>query len=124
MTDKTKSKTESYPKSEFDNFYIKDTIGVPHPYCITPKHVAHAADNFFGMLDENAIISAEKSGARCGMRGCNLSYAEHEQALLVACRKDFKTDEDAKNELHQYLLSIKQQCTDDGYAGFAFIKEE
>lgn len=110
---------EKYGVSEQGNFSIKDKIGVPHPYCITPKHVAVAADHHGGILGESAIEDAESRGARCGMRGCTLTYKEHEQALLVACKVEI---EESKEELQDYLISIKEQAEKDGYAGFAFMK--
>ena len=74
-------KLEKYPKNEL--YEVVDTIGVPHPYMITGKHVGEASDHFFGRLGEEAIRSAEKKGITCGMRHCNLSYDEHKQALVV-----------------------------------------
>ena len=109
-------KLKSYPKTE--QFEVIDTIGVPHPYCITSKHVAYAADHCHGMLNEEAIRKAEKvKGAHCDVKNCNLSYNEHEQALLVACYKDIQKNE----ELHRYLLKIKDEAEKNGYAGFAFL---
>jgi hypothetical protein len=108
----------TYPAHEF--FYVKDTIGVPHPYCITPKHVEIAADQFCGMLGKTAMEAAEKQGARCGVRGCNLSWDKHEQALLIGCKKDIKENEET---LRTWLLSIKDETEKNGYAGFAFLDE-
>lgn len=115
MTDLTK-----YPRTS--QFYIKDTIPLPHPYMITPRHVAIAADRHGGMLGKEAIEDAERRGIHCGQRGCTLSLAEHEQALLVAVR-DNRALKDIP-ELKDYLLSIKDMATQDGFAGFAFIQEE
>lgn len=124
-TQTTEQKLAEYPST--DLFRIKDTIGVPHPYCIGPKHVAHAADHFRGRLGDDAIRDAEKKGiTKCQVKGCNLSYDEHEKALLV----EVNSDEDLNilgapdGPLHKYLLSIKDRCEADGFAGFAFIKKE
>ena len=107
-----------------EHFEITDTIGVPHPYCITPKHVTEAADHWGGRLGEEAIKATErKHGRSCGMRGCNLDYEEHEQALVVSCRAPLKGADGATNpELHQMLLANKDECEKNGYAGFAFVK--
>jgi len=100
-----------YPST--DKFKVIDTIGVPHPYCITPKHVR---------LGEDAIIAAEKQGAECDScrkRGRKtLSYKQHETALLVEVADDRELEDIP--ELHPYLLSIKDMCVKDGFAGFAF----
>lgn len=103
-------KLQKYPQTEW--FQVVDTIGVPHPYCVTPKHI-EAAQRYSGRLGKEAIEDLEsRRGPSCGIRGCNLKFKEHEQALLVKCRiKD--------NELLQkYLQSIADMCEEDGYAGF------
>lgn len=113
-----------YPQSEKGNFKIIDKIGVPHPYCITPKHVAYAADNWGGVLSTDAIRDAERHGARCDIccrAGKILTVDAHKQALLVECKIDIKPVPD---ELQAWLLSIKEEATKNGYAGFAFIQAE
>jgi hypothetical protein len=110
-----------YPKTE--KFWIKDTIGVPHPYCITPRHVAVASDSHCGILDTSAIEDAEKRGAKCGICKGKLSYKEHETALLVAVKDNRNlNDPELKEELTVYLKSIVDMATKDHYAGFAFTK--
>lgn len=108
-----------YPST--DTFRVKDTIGVPHPYCIGSKHVVYASDHNGGILSEAAIIAAEKRNIYCETCKGKLSYAQHEQALLVAVKSD-KELKDVPG-LHEYLLQIKSMCEADGYAGFAFIQE-
>jgi hypothetical protein len=113
-----------YGVSAEGNFRIIDTIGVPHAYCITPIHVGVAADHHCGILNESAIKDAEERGAKCGVRGCKRSYAEHETALLVSCLLELKDDHGKLNpELRQYLLSCNDRCQADGHAGYAFIKD-
>lgn len=106
-------KLQKYPKTE--HFEVIDTIGVPHPFCITPKHI-DAAQKYGGNLGEAAIKDLESNGRpSCGMRRCNLMYEEHEQALLVRCNvKD-------NDLLGTYLKSIIEMCEQDGYAGFSFM---
>jgi hypothetical protein len=113
-------KLERYPKTE--KFQIIDTIGVPHLYCITPKHIGHASDYFNGILGEDAIISAEKAGAKCDICKGKLSYKQHETALLVEV--DDKRELKDVGELKEYLLSIKDMTEKDGYAGFAFKQKK
>lgn len=130
MQTQVKDKLAGYPSTE--KFKVVDTIGVPHPYCIGSKHVAHASDHFFGMLGREAIIDAEKHGAVCDI--CRkigrkdglpiLSYDEHKQALLIEVRDRRGLNEIP--ELREYLLSIKEQTERDGFEGWAFkqnIKE-
>jgi len=111
-------KIKNYPKTEF--FEAIDTIGVPHPFCITPKHVAHASDNYSGMLGDAAIQSLETKLGRptCGVQDCNLTYDQHEQALLVKC----KTKDEALTKA--YLESIVEQCQKDGFAGFTLMLDK
>ena len=56
------------------------------------------------------------------MKGCNLSYAEHETALIVTINDSRELNDIP--ELQPYLLSCKELCEDDKYAGFAFMKKE
>ena len=114
---------ERYGKSEAGNFFVRETIGVPHPYCIGPIHVEVASKHHGGMLNEAAIKDAERAygGRCCSCRG-KLKFEEHETALLVACKSELKDGDKANPELHAYLLSVKEKCEEDGYAGFAFVQ--
>jgi len=115
---------ERYGKSEHGNFFVVDTIGTPHPYCIGTKHVSHAADNFCGRLSRECVEDGEKKRIfKCEVRGCTLPYAQHETALLVECKKELK-GEDGKvdPELEIYLKSSVDKANEDKYAGFAFIR--
>lgn len=107
-------KLKNYPKTE--HFEVVDTMGVPHPFCITHHHIAFESESVY--LDGKRIKRYEKSiGNRpsCGMKGCNLMYDQHEQALAVRC----KTGD--KDLLKTYLESIVKQCEADGFAGFVLI---
>lgn len=98
-----------------------ETVSLPHPYCITPKHVGVAADQFAGILGEAALEAAEKQGARCGMRDCHLPYSKHEsvKTLFIKVPNRPKDLNDVPG-LHAYLLSIKEQAEGLGITGFAF----
>ena len=125
MADKD-NKLKKYGKSKNGNFLVIDTIGVPHPYCITPKHLK---ENDGMCLTKDSMREAEKRGAVCDIcKKINrksgrpiLTIDEHEQALLVACSVDPK--EDKGKELQEYLLSIKEMAVKDNFAGFAFLKK-
>lgn len=109
-----------YGASDFGNFAIIDQIGVPHPYCIGPKHVEVAADQFGGMLGEAAIEAAERQGAKCCICKGKLKYAEHKRALLIDCKVDPDSRDEFKEELSDYLLKSKPLAEADSFAGFAF----
>lgn len=109
-----------YPSTEL--FMAKDVLIAPHPYCVTDRHVAVAADYHFGILNEGTIKDAEKKGARCGVRGCVLSYDKHEKVLVIQVASD-KQLQDVPG-LQDYLLSIKDMATKDGYVGFAFYQKK
>jgi hypothetical protein len=111
---------KKFGESAEGNFVPHDTLGHPHPYCITPRHLK--GDRMY--LDKDAIREAEKKfGAKCGVKGCNLSYDEHKQILVLACKKDPKEDEQAGKELHEYLLKIKSTLMNDDFEGVAFMKQ-
>ncbi len=112
---------KKYPKTKM--FQVVDTIGVPHPYCITPKHLS--GDGMY--LDKERIIEAEeKYGAVCDI--CRkiqiqtgkeiMDYEEHKQALLI----EVTSEKELKDipQLKKYLLKIKAQAEKDGFVGFAF----
>lgn len=113
---KTKDKLEKYKEFETENYRVKNTIGTPHPYTITNKHIEHSSGMY---LDP---IEAESKGAKCGHPGCHLSYKEHEEALVV----EINNHQDKKLKdipgLNDYLLKLKPICEADGFAGFAFVK--
>ena len=113
-----KEKFKNYPKT--NQYKIIDTITFPHAYCITPKHIVHAADNFGGELGVDAIKSLEKNKGHgcCGVKKCNLSFDEHETALLVEVNYD-KELKDAPG-LQDYLTSCFVQMKIDNYCGFYF----
>lgn len=98
-----------------------ERVGMPHPYCITPKHVAHASDHFGGMLTADAIRDAEKHGARCDIcrvRRLTLSFDEHENPLTLFISVPQNKDLNAVPGLHAYLLQVKNAGL--GLEGFAF----
>jgi len=110
----------TYPESE--HFKVIDSISVPHQYCITPRHIAYASDHHSGILDKAAMEGAEGLGVKCGVPGCQLLLADHEQALLIECTAAMDGDDGKANpELHKLLLEIKDEATANGYAGFAFL---
>lgn len=113
------SKLEEFPTTE--KFRITDTIGVPHPYCITPKHVTVASDYYGGILGTEAIKGAEARGAYCGTCRGSLTFEEHKQALLVEV--DDNRDLNDIPELRDYLLACKNLAVAGNYEGFAFIKK-
>ena len=119
----TEKLIERYGKSEKGNFFIADSIGVPHPYCISSRHVAEASDHHGGMLNEAAIEAAEKKGIYCHTCRGQLKFHQHEKALLVSCKAEVKgEDGKAVPELHDYLLACKEKAEADGFAGFAFVR--
>ena len=97
-----------------------ENVMFPHPYCVTSKHVEYASDHGGGILSEAAIKGAERHGAKCGVRGCNLSYQRHETSLTLFVEVPQHRDLNAVEGLHAYLLSIKEQATSLGIQGFAF----
>ena len=110
------------------------TICIPHPYCITPKHVHVAAEYFTGVLSKEAIIRAEQLGAVCGTcrenskRGIDqgvLSYKAHEtmNALQVVLPNDHPKNLKEIPGLEQWLLSINAKAESWGVQGFVFPKE-
>ena len=110
----------NYTKS--DHFEIIDTLPTTHHYCITPRHVAWASDKFSGRLGEDAIRDGEaKAQIRCGVRGCNLTFDEHELCLLVACYEPATINGKNNPELEALLKENVAECEANKYVGFAFV---
>lgn len=129
VTDHIPEKLRSFGKSAQGNFRIIDTIGVPHSYCITHKHVAYTHDNHSGFLTKFAIEQCERNKIYCEIcvniqreTGKKiLMYAEHKQALAVECNADPKIAPYG-TELQIYLLKHDKQVEKE-YAGFVLIKK-
>lgn len=101
-----------------------EKISMPHPYCITPKHVAYAADHFGGRLTLGAIRESEKHGARCdicahGHKGI-LTVDQHEQLTTLFIRVPKTDDLNAVEGLQNYLFTNKKTLVKLGIQGFAF----
>lgn len=114
----------NYGESEQGNFKVVDTLPATHFFCITAKHIAYAADHHCGLLNEDTI---EQSGIPCGVKGCNLSLADHKEVLLISAAAELTDPDDVRKpnpELHAYLLKIKDECEKNGYVGFMFIRKE
>jgi hypothetical protein len=107
-------------------FEIIDTLGVPHPYCVTPKHVAYASDHCSGILSKDAIRAAEKEGAACDI--CRkkgegiLTVDEHGTALLVGVYDKDNRELNDMPELQEWLKPLCAVAEKDGFVGFAFKK--
>ncbi|MCG3209249.1 MAG: hypothetical protein FOGNACKC_02870 [Anaerolineae bacterium] len=113
------------PESPFRLLRVED-IGLPHPYCITPKHLAYA-DSM--VLNEQAIRQAEQRGAkcdicrklcRCGKQAQVLSWAEHTPSKTLFIEVDDNQDLNQVAGLTDYLLRIKSLAQTLGIEGFAF----
>jgi hypothetical protein len=72
-------------------------------------------------MTKAAIEAFEKSRKKgcCLTPGCTLTYAEHEQAVVVEVHVD--SDEES---MRKYLLSIADQVKRDGFAGFVLVRKE
>jgi len=117
---------KKYPASKCGRFTVVDTVPTKHPYCITEKHVVHAADNFGGMLSKAAIASLEDRHGRgmCGIKGCAMRQEEHTTALVVNVKSTKTLQELWTDGLQEYCLSIKDKVESDGFAGIAFTNND
>lgn len=102
-----------------------DKVSMPHPYCITPKHVEWAAGYYGGILSAEAIEDAEKHGACCDI--CRqshqgiLPYHKHESLLTLFIKIPVGIrDLNKIAGLHDYLYENKAAFEQLGIKGFAF----
>ena len=114
-----------WPGSSFMLQKIEDVI-LPHPYCITSKHLAFA-DSIY--LDAAAIERAEARGVQCdicrqlvkhGQQPTVLPHIEHESQKTLFIAVNDNRDLNAIEGLHAYLLQIKPVAETLGIQGFAF----
>ncbi len=127
-------KTEMYKKeletipvpdkgAEFRLLRIEDIV-LPHPYCITPKHIEYSSKRHSMFLTADTIREAEKEGkAVCGIckeqGGQILSYDEHVSNKVLFVGVPNHNLEDIPG-LKEYLLKIKPVCEEMKIQGFAF----
>lgn len=104
--------------SPFTLFEVRNVI-LPHPFMITPGHVALASDHYGGMLG-TACLSDPRCPP-CGMRDCQLSADEHETMTTAFILLDKRPgDLNDVPGLGEYLTSIKERAESLGVDGFAF----
>jgi hypothetical protein len=117
------SKLPQPPQGSVFSLRKVETVSLPHPYCITPKHVAWAADHFGGMLSKDAIRDAEKHGAQCDIcrvRHERLTIDQHESQMTLFVQVPDNQDLNAIPGLHKYLFENKATFEAAGIQGFAF----
>lgn len=93
----------------------------PHPYVIGSEHVAHASDNYNGILDERTTETLT-----CAMKGCTLTAKEHTSNLVMAveCNSDFDPDNEEHAKVVTEVLKYAAKHTEDGAIdGFIMVKE-
>jgi len=102
-------------------FIVKDIDRInykPHPFTIGGKHVTYAADNFGGILGEEAILSAEKKGIYCAHPHCKLPYKEHtlDKVCFLQLTRNLSQQE-AQEKLKSVIEILKENKID----GFTFV---
>ena len=119
---------KEFPSEE--RWRVIDTLGVPHPYCITPQHLKYC-DIVIGKAE---IVEAERHGVVCNIcKKLNekegreiLSYEEHKQVVLVEVdseKEDIKDETgEFKKSLQEYLLKIKPLLLKHNFEGVSFIR--
>jgi len=120
MSETTVTFSEKYGKSKNGNFIVEDdTVGVPHMYMITEKHLEYNDSMYLG---QEQIESMEREhGTMCGYK-CGMPYSEHKHALAILCKKKpaSKTGKTVK-ELREYLELIKDKSKENEFEGFVLV---
>jgi len=86
----------------------------PHPYTIGTKHIAHASDNYRGILDERTMQSLP-----CAYPGCNLTYEEHTSNKVIALKL---LGNYSHGRVQVVLRSTLPLTEEHGVDGFIFIE--
>lgn len=101
--------------SPFDLHYINNINYKPHPYMITPSHLANSAGMY---LD---VEGAEKKGSTCGMKGCTLPYDQHTSDKVAALILNRNTTNDEANKV---LKNVVDNIEENEIDGFIFIESK
>jgi hypothetical protein len=133
MTDQDQTIFNQLPKPgrklPFHLLKVED-VYLPHPYCITPKHLEYA-DSMF--LNEDTITRAEAKGAKCdickrlykaGRQREILPLSDHTRQKALFIEVEDNRDSDRVKGLRQYLSKIKPLAEKLGIKGFAFPTRE
>ena len=129
MTDADK---KSFGKSKHGNYFIEDSIGTPHPYCITEKHIT---GEFMSLGDSEIKQLESKNGCMCGMyvdnsgnyvngyrsgyHKCNVPYEEHTSDLVCFLKLSRNgTNDEANSILKELVDNLGENYID----GFSFIE--
>ncbi|MCI0560207.1 MAG: hypothetical protein MN733_17100 [Nitrososphaera sp.] len=107
-----------------------EDVYLPHPYCLTPKHLKYA-DSI--VLDEASIAKAEAEGAKCdtcrrlykaGRQDEILPLSKHEKQKALFIEVEDNRDLNQIKGLHKYLWKIRPLAETLGVQGFAFPKRK
>jgi len=136
------SDLDKYPKHKL--FKVFDYTFKPHPYMITPYHSENNPHYMYIGKEQIEQMESDIHHSLCGwgrtasgkyekkgQTACDLLYAEHERVLLVSIEPNTYSEifdktylKESKNELNEYLMSIKDLIEKDGFIGVGFVKEE
>ena len=127
MTAKIKKLIEKIPKPKAGHIKLLkiEEIFVPHPYCITPRHLT--GESMY--LDDQSIRDAEKNNnAACdicrklvkqGRQEHIFLFDEHQQSLTLFIEVP-KGELNSITGLNEYLFKIKPVLLKLGIDGIAF----
>lgn len=127
---KTKNIISKIPAPQTPNIKLLkvEDIFVPHPYCITPKHLTGKSM----YLNEDTIRDAEKNNnavcdickklVKAGKQKNIMCFDEHQKALTLFIEVPDNKDLNLISGLNEYLLKIKPALLKLGVDGIAFKK--
>jgi hypothetical protein len=130
MTHKIKNIMSKIPQPQVKHIKLLkvESVFVPHPYCITPRHLTGKSI----YLNEETIRDAEKNNnavcdicrklVKAGRQKNIMSFDEHQKALTLFIEVPDNEDLNSVPDLHEYLLKIKPVLIKYGIDGIAFKK--
>jgi len=132
MAEKIKSIIHKIPAPKIPHIKLLkvENIFVPHPYCITPRHLTGKSI----YLNEKTIRDAEKNNnavcdicrklVKTGRQKEIMSFDEHQKALTLFIEVPDNRDLNKIAGLHEYLLKIRPVLLKLGVDGIAFKNKE
>lgn len=135
-----KEQLEGIPKNKEFPLVKIEKVCIPHPYCITPKHLKYnkgmclnieEAEERSRLLNPNdsrkwAVCDICRIRERRGLQDKILSYKEHEtqKTLFVEVEDNSREGLTKNKKIFKYLRRIKQICEKLGIQGFAFPQKK
>lgn len=129
---------DRYPKHK--SFICDSYTFHPHPYMITPYHLENNPHHMYIGDEQIEQMESDINHSLCGwgrtgsgkrekkgQTACTLLIKEHERIMVIKIDGSYIKSTDGqgdKNKLRNYVKSINELVTEDGFVGYVFMEDE